>query len=144
MHSRPHHRSATLLLTLCFALAGCFSDEDDGTGPGDGNGNGNGDDVVVVTMTPSLQFQPAHVEIRSGQTIRWVNSSNFPHTSTADASLAIDPSSVALPSGAQPWHSGDINPGGTFERTLTATGDYTYFCVPHESQGMVGTITVVE
>lgn len=143
MHSKARQRSAALALTFCIALGGCFSDEDDGTGP-NGNGNGNGGDVVVVNMNASLQFQPAHVEIRAGQTIRWVNTSNFPHTSTANVSLALDPSSVALPSGAQAWHSEDIDPGGTFERTLTVTGDYTYFCDPHESQGMVGTITVVE
>jgi hypothetical protein len=31
-----------------------------------------------------------------------------------------------------------------YTRTFTMTGVYSYYCTPHESQGMTGTITVVE
>jgi plastocyanin len=33
-------------------------------------------------------------------------------------------------------------PGETFSVKLTAAGDYTYFCEPHQGAGMVGKITV--
>lgn len=152
MHPEPTHAmhrtvmkgTAALALVLTVTLFACFSSDDDGgTGP-NGNGNGNGD-VVVVNMQPDLTFSPAHVQIRSGQTIRWVNTSNFDHTSTADPAKSLDPeSNVELPEGAQTWDSGSMAPGASFERAFTVTGDYTYFCDPHESQGMIGTITVVQ
>lgn len=49
---------------------------------------------------------------------------------------------AALPNGAQPWDSGMINPGQTYRRTFTVAGQYSYFCIPHESMGMVGKIVV--
>ena len=141
-HTRVHQASSLVTL-LGFALLGCFSEEpEDGVGPNGNNGNG---DVVVVNMQPDLTFQPVHVQVRAGQTIRWVNTSNFDHTSTADPAKSLDPeANVRLPSGAATWDSGSITPGGSFEHTFQVTGDYTYFCIPHESQVMVGTITVVE
>ena len=40
------------------------------------------------------------------------------------------------------WDSGQLNGGQSFSHTFDAPGDYTYFCMPHESLGMVGHITV--
>ncbi|MFC7137827.1 plastocyanin/azurin family copper-binding protein [Halobaculum litoreum] len=38
--------------------------------------------------------------------------------------------------------SGDVPGGESYEHTFEAEGEYEYFCIPHESVGMVGTVTV--
>jgi plastocyanin len=43
-------------------------------------------------------------------------------------------------SGAEPFNSGNVNPGETFEQTFTVAGDYAYSCMLHRS--MAGAITV--
>lgn len=126
-------RRDALALLGASALAACFSDRPS-TGP-DG-------DEVEITMTPQLDFEPANVQIEVGQTVVWRNTSQFEHTSTADASLADDPSNVQLPDGAQPWNSGLVPAGGEYRRTFSVPGTYRYFCIPHEAQDMVGTIEV--
>jgi plastocyanin len=56
--------------------------------------------------------------------------------------MAANKADAALPSGAQAWNSGDINPGQTFTHTFDTPGTYKYFCIPHEVAGMTGTIVV--
>ncbi|MCM2281744.1 MAG: plastocyanin/azurin family copper-binding protein [Bdellovibrionaceae bacterium] len=96
-----------------------------------------------MSATNNERFEPATISIRVGDTVRWTNtSSSLIHTVTFDASLADDPSHVELPAGADPFNSGNIAPGGTFTRTFTVPGTYRYFCIPHEDEPMVGSITV--
>lgn len=122
-------------LALLAGVAGCFSDRpDDGTGPMD--------DEVVVQMQPNLTFEPAVTSIRTGQTVVWRNTSSFIHTATADPARANDPSNVRLPGGVAAWDSGDVPGGGEFRKTFAVPGEYAYFCIPHESQGMVGQVSV--
>lgn len=96
----------------------------------------------VVHMTDQLKFDPATITVKAGTTIEWQNTSTTVHTVTDDPSKAQNPSDAALPNGAQPWDSGMINPGQTYRRTFTVAGQYSYFCIPHESMGMVGKIVV--
>jgi plastocyanin len=134
MTMKTFTRRDALALMATTAVASCFSTRPEET-------TGPGDDVEVL-MTPELVFSPATVEIDVGQAVLWRNTSAFAHTSTADVSIADDPSHVQLPSGAQPWHSGLVPAGGTFRRTFDVPGTYRYFCQPHEAQEMVGTIIV--
>lgn len=97
---------------------------------------------AVVGMTTSLDFTPEDLTIVAGQTVEWRNTSIIDHTVTADPSLAKNPANVALPQGAEPSNSGDIDPGGVYRRTFTVPGTYRYFCIPHERQGMVATLRV--
>jgi plastocyanin len=101
-----------------------------------------GDVAAEIGMTNRLRFSADTVRIRAGQTIRWRNTSDVVHTVTADASRAVNVASVRLPSGAQPFDSGNMTPGSAFEYTFTIPGEYTYFCIPHELAGMTGTIIV--
>lgn len=102
----------------------------------------SGQPAAVVEMTNALRFQPATVEITVGETVEWRNFSNVPHTVTADPAAAGNPSFVTLPAGAQPFDSGLIGAGGTFSRTFDVAGRYDYFCIPHQSLGMRGTVIV--
>jgi plastocyanin len=93
-------------------------------------------------MTNALRFEPATLSIQKGTTVTWRNTTGIIHTVTDDPGKAANKADAALPSGAQPWDSGNMNPGETFQHTFDTPGTYEYFCTPHEAAGMVGSITV--
>ena len=97
---------------------------------------------AVVDMTMGLNFAPATLTIVEGQTVEWRNKSIMDHTVTADPGKAKNAADVMLPAGAQPFHSGSIGPGEVWQYRFTVPGDYRYFCIPHEGQGMVATVRV--
>jgi plastocyanin len=107
-----------------------------------GSGGGAGPQTATVNMTDAFQFVPPSTTIKSGGTVTWMNTGSQPHTITDDPSKAINAADSALPSGAQAWDSGFINGGQSYSHTFTTPGQYTYFCTPHESLGMVARITV--
>ena len=94
-------------------------------------------------MNDQLKFVPDQLTISVGDTVTWRVVGFVPHTSTCDPSKAMNPDEhVKLPSGAEPWDSGNLNQGQEFSHTFTVAGEYTYFCIPHEAAGMIGHITV--
>lgn len=77
----------------------------------------------------SPRFDPSTVTIEVGTTVRWVNDAAVFHTIT--------------PSGHSEWQRQEMNSAGqTFTHTFDAAGTFAYFCEPHQSQGMTGSITV--
>ncbi len=99
----------------------------------------------LVEMTDELHFDPHHLTIRVGETVTWRTVGAVPHTSTCDPEKAQNPEEhVQLPEGAETWDSGTLEQGDEFERTFDVPGEYTYFCIPHEAQGMVAKLTVEE
>jgi plastocyanin len=103
-------------------------------------------DAVTVQMTDQLRFEPEDVAIAVGQTVTWVNASALPHTATDDPAknpvAEAHPEYAQLPTGAEPWDSGLLQPGQEFTYTFSVPGTYAYFCIPHVLSGMVGTVTV--
>jgi plastocyanin len=98
--------------------------------------------VVIKMGDEPPMYEPANVTIKAGETVEWLNNGDVVHSVTAvpgDASRAND---VALPRGAATFDSGFMPPGSTFDYTFTVPGTYRYFCVPHETLGMVGTVVV--
>ena len=93
-------------------------------------------------MTDALKFEPATLTVAKGTTVTWHNSSQTVHTVTDEPAKASKQDDAALPSGAQGWDSGNLNPGQTFSHTFDTPGTYKYFCIPHEMAGMTGTIVV--
>lgn len=129
-------RRRTLLRTggvaLATAVAGC-------TGGAD----------TRVEMTDDLRFDPATRRVERGATVEWVNAGEVQHTVTADAG--------AIPSGAAYFASGGfdseraarndiegglVGPDGRYEHTFETTGEFGYYCIPHEGSGMTGTVVV--
>ena len=100
------------------------------------------DAATVVTMRSRLRFSPTNITIQAGDTVEWRNRSLFTHTVTADKSLAKSPEHVVLPAGVEPFDSGDIPSGEVFRHTFAVSGEYAYFCIPHERHGMLGRVTV--
>ena len=96
---------------------------------------------ATVTMGMST-FNPTNIRIRSGHTVQWRNTSPITHTVTADPRRAANPANVQLPQGARAFHSGSIPAGQTWSYTFTTPGTYRYVCLPHERQGMMGTVVV--
>lgn len=83
------------------------------------------DTVRLVGTT----FQPSSLTVKSGSTIVWVNTEAMVHTVTPD--------------GHSQWTRAETNSVGEVTRaTITATGSYDYYCEPHRSAGMTGTIVV--
>ena len=97
----------------------------------------------AATVSMALtSFQPAEVKVHVGDTVLWRNSSLVTHTVTADPARAQKPGDAALPGGAQAFDSGDIAAGQIFSHTFATPGTYRYFCMHHESLGMVATVVV--
>ncbi|MDP9351024.1 MAG: plastocyanin/azurin family copper-binding protein [Chloroflexota bacterium] len=100
-----------------------------------------GEKGPVVEMK-DLQYAPARLTIKAGDTVTWRNTDGIAHTVTADPAKARDKESTRLPEGAEPWDSGNIAAGQSWSRTFDVAGEYTYFCIPHELAGMVASLTV--
>lgn len=97
--------------------------------------------AAEVTMQ-ATSYVPASITIPVGGTVLWRNSDVLVHTVTCDPALAQRPGDAQLPPGAQTFNSGNLEPEDEFRHTFDVAGEYVYFCIPHELQGMVGRITV--
>ncbi len=103
--------------------------------------------------TSSMDFHPDTFTATVGETVVWKNTGMRQHT--------VTPYENRIPDGAEYFASGGFDSedaarngwnhgnggilqGRTFKHTFTVPGKYDYFCVPHESRGMVGTIVVKE
>ncbi len=122
----------SLLVSACFSSEAATGIE------------GECEETRIVRMTDDSRFDPACIRIQTGDTVLWTNPSGLAHTVTADPDLATNPRNVALPTGADSFHSGVISSGAEFAYTFTAPGRYDYVCLPHEGAGMLGTVIVEE
>jgi plastocyanin len=89
--------------------------------------------------TSGFTFLPADITIQMGDTVRWTMAGPF-HTVTDSPSL-----------GAPLFDTAILPTGGVFEFTFDEAaiaqsprpnGVYDYFCTPHVSFGMIGSVTV--
>jgi plastocyanin len=96
----------------------------------------------VVAMTDQLRFVPDKLTVKVGDTVTWQNTGSVAHTVTADPAKAQNKAHVKLPAGAEPWDSGILTGGLSWSRRFDVPGEYAYFCIPHEANGMVATLTV--
>ncbi|AAV45429.1 copper-binding plastocyanin like protein [Haloarcula marismortui ATCC 43049] len=153
------------------ALAGCSSgggsdsgdDGDSGSGgdasdggeteSSDGGSGSEWAETSTVEMTDELAYEPKKIQVESGTTVTFENVGSIGHTVTAYeeeipdganyfASGGFD-SLQAAKDGYSNGQKGNIPKGESYEVTLETTGTYEYYCIPHEMNGMVGTIKVV-
>lgn len=89
--------------------------------------------AVKVTMNNHLTFDPHLVTVEIGDSVLFVNDSDLVHSVTAHPDHATLEDSYRLPEGAEPFHSGFLDPGDEFEHRFDVPGVYKYFCVRHES-----------
>ena len=129
-------------------------DEDGGHGGGGGHDDeehGHGtvgeptataEVAVNTTDNGESHFGPHVVRVETGGTVEWVLESGS-HTATAYHPENDQPQLV--PEGSEPWDSGTLSETGeTFEHTFDTEGVYHYYCVPHETGGMIASVIVGE
>ncbi len=112
---------------------------------------------VIADGSDVQQFFPGAAKIKVGDSIKWTNKTETPHTVTFNAPPGppqgdplATPISKPAPAfdGTGFWNSGTIwsipDPAArnTFEMTFGKAGTYTYVCILHAPQGMVGTVAV--
>ena len=133
---------SSLAAAVGVGLAGCS-----GGDGGDGGGN-------VVDMTNELVFEPRTITVSVGDTVTWENVGTVGHSVTAYED--------SIPDGAAYWASGgfdaeqaardaytvgdpdagDVPGGESYSQTFETAGTHEYFCIPHESADMLGTVEV--
>ncbi|MHB9054344.1 MAG: cupredoxin domain-containing protein [Thermoleophilia bacterium] len=91
--------------------------------------------VTAVTIQ-NLQYNPADLTIKKGDTVRWTNKDQTAHTSTSDDFQAGRDNPPTA------WDSQPLNPGQTFDRQFDTAGTFPYHCSVHNY--LKGTITVEE
>jgi plastocyanin len=84
--------------------------------------------TVHIVKMEGMRFIPKVLEIKSGETVRWINESSTEHNVVA-ANKSFQ--SKMLP-----------DKGDHFECTFKRPGEFQYFCQPHKIMGMKGTIIV--
>jgi len=84
-----------------------------------------------VVVSGATNFNPMHLFIKPGDTVKWTNMTI--HNSESMEGL--------IPAGAEPW-KGKI--GQEIAVTLDKEGVYIYKCFPHYANGMVAAIIVGE
>jgi plastocyanin len=82
------------------------------------------------------EFQPANVTISASDVVRWTVDGSNTHTVTSGEAGATDAGAL--------FDSGNIADGATYCVQFDAAGTYDYYCIPHASIGMVGTVEVQE
>lgn len=90
-----------------------------------------------------LVFQPAKLTVKPGDTVKWVINKVPPHNVVFDAT-AIPGQDKALAKSLSHQQM-EMSPGKSFELTVpenAPAGEYSYFCAPHRSAGMVGKLIV--
>ncbi len=83
--------------------------------------------VIVKLEGYPPRFIPATVVVVAETTIDWINEGKIVHTVTDENAS---------------WDSGSLRPGEKFSKKFEVKGTFPYYCIPHRSMGMVGTIVV--
>ena len=92
-------------------------------------------EMTSVDFVPT--FVPSEITIRPGDTVRWVNVDPFLRDhSTCSGTGSADAFAGEL------WDSGTLHVNGSFEYTFDEVGEYAYFSVQHEYEGMFGLVIV--
>lgn len=115
------------------------------------SGNAASDTVTVqmIGSSSGYSFQPSTVTIKVGQSVKFVTVSGGPHNVTFDPEDIPDGASATLDQNMprqQAKLTGPLvtNPDDSYTITFkdAKPGAYKYYCLPHQSFGMQGTIIV--
>lgn len=119
-----------------------------------GTAQQSGGTTRVVEMTDTLVFAPESIIVAPGDTVVWENVGNAGHSVTAYEDSLPEGASYFASGGFETESaarrayspgdaaSGDVVGGETYRHTFDVEGVYEYFCIPHETVGMVGSVDV--
>jgi len=85
---------------------------------------------VQMGSNGNLIFEPSEVTISVGEKVHFINNMLPPHNVIVEGRPDLAHESLAM------------LPGEEFDITFNDAGDYTYWCAPHKSAGMTGTVHV--
>ena len=97
------------------------------------SGTVGGQELPVIAMGNNY-FDPIGLYVEPGTTVRFAIEAGS-HSATAYEDR--------IPAESSPFDSGVIS-AGSFDYTFDTPGTYDYYCIPHQSMGMVGRIIVGE
>lgn len=130
-------------------VAGCLASSGDDDPPADDAsgelGDPTGRATVGIHADPTFEFAPTLVHLQPGGSVEWTVVDDFRHTVAAYHPETYGPQRI--PDDAEPWHSGLLRDGSTFEWTFESAGIYDYvdtrsLCSSHEAIGGVGRVVV--
>lgn len=111
--------------------------------------DGSSSDGPTVTMTDGFGFSPKTATVEVGRTVTWTNASDVGHTVTAYEAEIPDGAAYFASGGFESERAaknqvseGLIASDDEYEHAFEEAGTYEYYCIPHESSGMVGTVRV--
>ncbi len=90
-----------------------------------------------------LVFEPSEIKVKPGDTVKWVINKVPPHNIIFDDKKVPNQDKALATKLSHPQM--EMSPGSGYELTLPKdlpAGEYSYFCAPHRSAGMVGKIVV--
>ncbi|MFB6311670.1 MAG: plastocyanin/azurin family copper-binding protein [Salinirussus sp.] len=136
MDRRTYLRGAGLVGAAMFG--GCL----------DSRAAGGDYDVGMSTVA----FRPREIKVPVGGEVVWRNTSKQGHTVTAYENLLPADADYFASGGydsekqaRNAWFDGfggRLASGDTYRHTFEVAGDHDYFCIPHESERMLGTVIV--
>jgi manganese oxidase len=98
-------------------------------------------EVRMVDQGGDMRFEPARVEVRRGDVVRFIQEGTMPHN--VEFVRNGSPDGIELGEG---WSGPYLTAQGeTYDVEITDAfidGEYTYVCTPHVSMGMTGTLAV--
>lgn len=144
------------------ALTGCLGIPGNQVYTGDGTGKlNNPTDYAEVVLAgkptydfavryASLSFEPTIVHIIPSGTVAWQIAGHEQIDDHWHSITAYHPDTRGpqrIPDGTDPWDSGPLGKGDTFEHTFDQEGIYDYLdnrqlCISHESLGAIGRVIV--
>jgi len=112
-------------------------------------GAGSSGSTRRVSMTEGFAFSPERVRVAPGTTVRRVNEDGVGHTVTACGGRIPERAGYFASGGFEDERAarddvrgGLLDAGESYEHAFEVEGRCEYFCVPHESSGMIGTVVV--
>lgn len=106
----------------------------------------------TIDMTDTLVFDPDSLTIAPGDTVVWETVGQIGHSVTAYEDGIPDEAAYFASGGFDSEDAarsgypdkGNVPSGESYSHTFQTEGTYEYFCIPHESAQMIGTIEVSE
>lgn len=94
-----------------------------------GDDGGSGDGETVVVKVKDMEFDPASVTIKPGDTVKWEWEASLPHDVVSDDD-------------APEAYNSELITEGEYSYTYEEAGTYGYHCTPHPT--MTGEVIVEE
>lgn len=106
-------------------------------------------DQFTIEMTDGLVFDPDEATVAPGTTVVWENVGTVGHSTTAYEDEIPDEAEYFASGGfdseqaaRNAYPEGEVAGGESYQHTFEVEGTYGYFCIPHESAGMVAELAV--